>query len=101
MACCDKVDGRSERRDKDPGESPFMPVDLNVLLVAAEVHPLVKTGGLADVVSALPTALQRHNVDARVLMPAYRGIRDQLELKPVGKPFQALASSDKVRLLSR
>jgi len=76
-----------------------MPVDLNVLLVAAEVHPLVKTGGLADVVSALPTALQRHNVDARVLMPAYRGIKDQLELKPVGKPFQALASSDKVRLL--
>ena len=76
-----------------------MPVDLNVLLVAAEVHPLAKTGGLADVSSALPTALQRLNVDARVLMPAYRGIKNQLDLKPVGKSFQPLASCDKLRLL--
>jgi starch synthase len=76
-----------------------MPVDLNVLLVAAEVHPLVKTGGLADVVSALPTALQRLNIDVRVLMPAYRGIKNQLKLRPVGAPFQPLASCDKLRLL--
>jgi glycogen synthase len=31
---------------------------MNVLHVAAEAHPLLKTGGLADVVGALPQALQ-------------------------------------------
>ncbi len=76
-----------------------MPVDLNVLLAAAEVHPLVKTGGLADVASALPPALQKLNVDARILMPAYRGVAAGLDLEPAGKPFQPLTSADKVQLL--
>jgi starch synthase len=38
----------------------------------------VKTGGLADVAGALPLALAPLGVQARVLMPAYPGVRDQL-----------------------
>lgn len=45
-----------------------------VLSVASECAPLLKTGGLADVVGALPKALGVQGWDMRVLMPAYRGI---------------------------
>lgn len=51
---------------------------MRCLFVASECFPLVKTGGLADVVGALPLALARAGVDARVLMPAYRGVAEKL-----------------------
>ena len=44
---------------------------IEVLSVAAEAYPLVKTGGLADVVGALPAALAPHGVSMRVLVPGY------------------------------
>lgn len=44
---------------------------MNVLMVASECAPFVKTGGLADVVGALPAALARLDVDAQVVLPAY------------------------------
>lgn len=44
---------------------------MNVLMVASECAPFAKTGGLADVVGALPTALAHLDVHAQVLMPAY------------------------------
>lgn len=46
-----------------------------VLSVASECVPLVKTGGLADVVGALPTALAGQGWEMRVLIPAYRALR--------------------------
>ena len=47
---------------------------LRVLFVSSEVAPFAKTGGLGDVVGALPKALRRRGVDARVVMPLYAGI---------------------------
>jgi starch synthase len=44
---------------------------LAVLSVAAEAYPLVKTGGLADVVGALPAALTPHGVETTTLLPGY------------------------------
>ncbi len=44
---------------------------MNVLMVTSECAPFVKTGGLADVVGALPGALAPSGVDARVMLPAY------------------------------
>ncbi len=41
------------------------------LAVASEISPLVKTGGLADVVGALPLALKAEAIDTRTLVPAY------------------------------
>ncbi|WP_149142210.1 glycogen synthase GlgA [Gemmobacter caeruleus] len=49
-----------------------------VLSVASECVPLVKTGGLADVVGALPGALAGQGWEMRVLMPAYRGLRARI-----------------------
>ena len=57
---------------------------LRVLHVAAEIFPLVKTGGLADVVAALPPALGRAGAEVRLLLPGLPAIADALtEQKPV------------------
>ncbi|MEM8730939.1 MAG: glycogen synthase GlgA [Pseudomonadota bacterium] len=44
---------------------------MQVLMVTSECAPFVKTGGLADVVGALPAALAPAGIEARVLLPAY------------------------------
>ena len=55
-----------------------------VLSVASECVPFVKTGGLADVVGALPAAMAAQGWDMRVLLPAYRGLRGFLpQMEPV------------------
>jgi len=46
----------------------------SVLAVASEVYPLVKTGGLADVVGALPEAVSGFGIDMRVLVPGYPAV---------------------------
>jgi len=52
-----------------------------ILMVASEAHPFAKTGGLADVVGALPVALQAFGDEAAVVMPRYRSIpRNEAEL---------------------
>jgi starch synthase len=52
---------------------------IKVLSVASEVFPLVKTGGLADVVGALPGALRAHDVSSRVLVPGYPAVMAALK----------------------
>lgn len=47
---------------------------MKVLFATSEAHPLVKTGGLADVSGALPAALRREGVDVRLLMPGYPAV---------------------------
>ena len=51
-----------------------MPRPLKLLIVASECAPFAKTGGLGDVVGALPIALARRGVDVRVVMPLYAGL---------------------------
>src|SRR2546430_881712 len=43
----------------------------SVLFLSTEVYPYAKTGGLADVSSALPQALRELGHDVRVMMPKY------------------------------
>jgi starch synthase len=52
---------------------------MKVLSVASECAPLVKTGGLADVVGALPSVLAPERVHMRVLLPGYPQVMDRVE----------------------
>ncbi len=52
--------------------------ELRVLSVASEAYPFVKTGGLGDVVGALPAALAREGVVVRTLIPGYPTVTDAL-----------------------
>lgn len=54
---------------------------MKVLFAAAEAHPFVKTGGLADVIGALPKALKGAGVDVRVILPKYKGIPENFTSK--------------------
>ena len=51
---------------------------MKVLAVAPECYPLIKTGGLADVVGALPGALRPLDCDMRVLMPLYPEVTENV-----------------------
>ncbi|HWD57310.1 MAG TPA: glycogen synthase GlgA, partial [Stellaceae bacterium] len=53
---------------------------LRVLHVAAELYPWVKTGGLGDVVAALPPALMAQGVDARLCLPGFPALLDAFHL---------------------
>ncbi|AWI83454.1 starch synthase [Alloyangia pacifica] len=61
-----------------------------VLSVASECVPLIKTGGLADVVGALPGALSVHGVDMRVLLPGYRQVIAKLPTQEVAADYDDL-----------
>ena len=47
---------------------------MRILQVCAEIFPLLKTGGLADVAGALPQALQALGAETRVLLPGFAPI---------------------------
>ena len=47
---------------------------MQVLAVASEIYPLVKTGGLADVAGALPLALKSLGINTRTLIPGYPSV---------------------------
>ncbi len=63
---------------------------MNILSVASEVFPLIKTGGLADVAGALPIALAGHGVHMRTLMPGYPAVMQRLESLEEVARFDAL-----------
>ena len=52
---------------------------MRVLQVSAELYPLLKTGGLADVAGALPVALAGAGQEVRVLLPGFPAVRAGVE----------------------
>ena len=52
-----------------------------VLFVASEAAPFIKTGGLGDVMGALPKALVAKGYDARVIIPLYQNIKSSYREK--------------------
>ncbi len=51
-----------------------------ILFVTSEAHPLIKTGGLADVAGSLPKVLNEMGVDVRLIMPNYQAIKTTEEI---------------------
>ncbi len=56
---------------------------IQVLSVASEAFPLVKTGGLGDVVGSLPGALSEHDVLVTTLLPGYPPVRAAIGVAPL------------------
>ena len=52
---------------------------LKVLFAASECVPFIKTGGLADVVGALPPVLKAQGIDVRVILPLYSEIPEEFK----------------------
>lgn len=66
-----------------------MPGSLRVVIVASEVVPFAKTGGLADVTGALPVALARMGHQVSVIMPRYPTI--ERAVRSLEKVYEGLA----------
>lgn len=59
-------------------------MSLRICFIASEVAPLAKSGGLADVASALPRALHEQGCDVRVFMPLHSSMSSMgLDLQPL------------------
>ena len=71
---------------------------MKVLLAAAEVFPLVKTGGLADVMGALPQALVRAGAGVRLVLPGLPAILQGLEQQQLVCELGALFGAGRVRV---
>jgi len=57
---------------------------LKVYILAAEIVPFAKAGGMADVVGALPKVLKALGHDVRLVMPRYAQVRpERFGLQPV------------------
>jgi starch synthase len=72
---------------------------MKVLAAASELFPLAKTGGLADVTGALPTALAGQGVTVTTMVPGYPAVMAALE-KPAVLHSYADLFGGKARLLS-
>ena len=72
---------------------------MKLLFVASECAPFVKTGGLADVIGAVPKALNALGADVRILIPAYPALAEQVTAATVVLSFSDLFGGP-ARLLS-
>ena len=55
----------------------------SVAFIGSECYPFIKTGGLGDVMYALPRALTRQNCDVKVILPRYGCIPEEYQRKMV------------------
>ena len=88
-----------QKLDNDRTASPSATPRYDILVASSEAHPLIKTGGLADVASSLPAALRELGHDARLVVPAYprakRMVRElrrlmEVRLPGIAAPIQLL-----------
>ena len=67
----------------------------SIAFIGSECYPFVKTGGLGDVMYALPKALSRMNCDVKVILPRYRCIPWEYQRRMVYRgEFQMPLCSD-------
>jgi starch synthase len=79
----------------EPEPEPLPQPRRSVAFIGSECYPFVKTGGLGDVMYALPKALVKQNCDVKVILPRYACIKQEWQEKMVYKgAFQMDLCSD-------
>ena len=74
----EKKTGTAKASRSKPAADPVAETPCRVCFIGSECYPFVKTGGLGDVMYALPRALKRLNCDVRVILPHYACIPETL-----------------------
>ena len=72
---------------------------MRILFATSEVHPFIKTGGLADVSAGLPRALKNLRNDVRIILPAYREVLQKIEKKKTVATIAVSGARDSVQIL--
>jgi starch synthase len=57
---------------------------MKIAIIAAEISPWAKAGGLADVIGALPAAFKDAGAEPVVIVPAHKSILAQVRVQPLG-----------------
>ena len=80
-----------------PMEQPDLGPRRSVAFIGSECYPFVKTGGLGDVMYALPKALAKLNLDVKVILPRYKCIpqKYQEEMEYRGSFYMDLCADGK------
>ncbi|MDD3518251.1 MAG: glycogen synthase GlgA [Chromatiales bacterium] len=72
---------------------------MHILFASSEAHPLIKTGGLADISASLPDALKRLKQDVRLVLPAYLSVKAALKTRRVVQDLDIPGAHGKVSIL--
>lgn len=81
--------------EPEPEPEPLPQPRRSIAFIGSECYPFVKTGGLGDVMYALPKALVKQNCDVKVILPRYACIKQEWQEEMVYKgAFQMDLCSD-------
>ena len=70
-----------QNKQNIPMKQPDLGPRRSVAFIGSECYPFVKTGGLGDVMSALPKSLAKLNIDVKVIIPRYKCIPQKFQEK--------------------
>lgn len=71
---------------------------MKLVFATSEAHPLIKTGGLADVSGGLPTALAELGHKVLLVLPAYQAVLDKVSKVSVVAQFELAGASRKLKV---
>ena len=80
-----EVEASEEVKAEEPEYEVYTTPRRSVAFIGSECYPFVKTGGVGDVMYALPKALVKQNCDVRVILPRYKCIPWEYQEKMVYK----------------
>lgn len=80
-----KTEPAKETMTQEPQPEVYTTPRRSIAFIGSECYPFVKTGGLGDVMYALPKALIRQNCDVKVILPRYKCIPQEYQEKMVYK----------------
>lgn len=80
-----KTEPTKETTTEEPKTETDTTPRKSVAFIGSECYPFVKTGGLGDVMYALPKALAKQNCDIKVILPRYKCIPQEYQEKMVYK----------------